>query len=126
MRTYTAVLRNRVTRKDAAYIVTIEEEQGKYQVEAFWGPWAKYLQEPKHLTQLQHKNVFWGWDYSVALGHADSVVSEKMARGYVQVGQVQETAPEPKPKPEPKPEPKTLEEKWGKDSLVSRLKARSG
>lgn len=128
------VLRNRSSRKDAAYAVRVQEGiSGKsriFEVWTYWGPWATY--EQNGINALQRMMTGWYFSQSTAHSQADRQIGVKRGRGYIVQSSVdysQMTVPNPQPPTPPtggpKPEPKPTAPKWAPDSMVSRLKART-
>lgn len=132
-RSETTVMRNQVSRKDAAYIVTVRPGQVNevFDVAAHYGPWSQFMRDQRGLSHLQTKRLGWFHSYERALNAADAKVREKKGRGYIVVDKTfDETNAQiefvPQPEPEKAPEKaKTVQEKYGKDSMIARLLARS-
>lgn len=124
------VLRNRTTRRDAAYVVEVLEiRTGDYRVYTYWGPWASYEEDEVGLTKLQSKELAAHPFQGHAITTADNQVLIKERRSYhvysrSGAGEVEyrELEAEPEPEEEPEPEP----EKYAKDHIYHRLLKRSG
>lgn len=143
----TTILRNKSTRKDAAYIVeTIHDKNAPdhrpYRVRVHWGKWSSYERDTFAYTGLRTQEL----GAFIGAIHAENAhgrkVLDKRGRGYRLVaehegGQIPtpqrksildlvdeaEPVPEPPKKVEPKPEPAP---KWDENSMVAKLRRRAG
>jgi len=94
------VLRNTTSRKDAVYIIEVDEDNQK--VAGWWGRWDTYQAHGLAGLRSQMK-----WDGPSYQNAADKLLRQKLEKGYVPVDQLPASvstpaAPDPNP-PSPRP-----------------------
>lgn len=109
-------LRNNSIRKDAAYIITVEDastdkrsnwnatraplldtDDPLFTVTGHWGPWRSYEQDPTGLTGLRNQTKYTGTNYSLARGVCSELLADKNRKGYRQIGAGRMSSPPARP-----------------------------